>query len=298
MTAQAIRRGGAANTRKPARKTSSRSKPKKPLSFSKQLAEIVPLDEAVIRRLARWMLLGTVGAILLAIAIWLRVPQMLGWEIGEGVGKLGFTVERVEIQGIDRMDRLPVYAVALDQPSMAMPNVDLSEIRGRVEALSWVQSARVTRRLPDTLVIDITERAPSAVWQHDHRLYLVDGEGAVLEPVALDAMPDLPLIIGPHANQRVDQFAALMEQAPALQPMLAGATWIGNRRWDLRFQSGETLALPEGKEAAAHALVRFARMDGVTGLLGEGFRRFDMRVPDRFVVRVSREKLAEAESNT
>jgi cell division protein FtsQ len=70
--------------------------------------------------------------------------------------------------------------------------------------------------------------------------------------------------------------------------MLAGATWVGNRRWDLRFQSGETLALPEGHEDAARALVRFARMDGVTGLLGEGFRRFDMRVPDRFVVRVAR----------
>jgi cell division protein FtsQ len=72
--------------------------------------------------------------------------------------------------------------------------------------------------------------------------------------------------------------------------MLAGATWVGNRRWDLRFQSGETLALPEGEQDAARALIRFARMDGVTGLLGEGFQRFDMRVPDRFVVRVPRDR--------
>ena len=76
--------------------------------------------------------------------------------------------------------------------------------------------------------------------------------------------------------------------APALKPMLAGATWVGGRRWDLRFQSGETLALPEGEGPAGKALTRFARMDGVERLLGRGFVRFDMRDPTRFVVRVAK----------
>src|SRR3546814_9807317 len=68
--------------------------------------------------------------------------------------------------------------------------------------------------------------------------------------------------------------------------MLAGATWVGNRRWDLRFQTGETLSLPEGKEEASTALVNFARMDGVNRLLGRGILRFDMRDPDKFVLRL------------
>ncbi|MEM8696532.1 MAG: cell division protein FtsQ/DivIB [Pseudomonadota bacterium] len=268
--------------RKPAKKAQ-----RQPLSA--QLAAILPMEETAIRRTGNGMIIALLAALLIGGSMMLRLPQMLAWQIGEGVGRLGFTVERVEIQGIDQMERLPVYAVALDQPSMAMPNVDIAEIRDRVEALSWVQEARVSRRLPDTLVVSITERSPTAIWQHDQQLYLVDAEGVVLEEVPLDAMPDLPLIIGPQANHQVANFEALMDRAPALRPMLAGATWVGNRRWDLRFQSGETLALPEGEEDAARALIRFARMDGVTGLLGEGFRRFDMRVPDRFVVRVARD---------
>ncbi|NNC72083.1 MAG: FtsQ-type POTRA domain-containing protein [Sphingomonadaceae bacterium] len=266
-------------------------------SFSAQMADITPWDEAAIRRTSTWGVLGLVGLAVLAGAFMLRVPQMVGWQVGEGFGKLGFTVERVEILGIDQMERLPVYAVALDQRSMAMPNVDLDEIRERVEAFSWVGEARVSRRLPDTLVIAITERQPVAIWQHDRQLYLVDVDGEVLQQVPLDAMPDLPLIIGPSANHQVANFEGLMDRAPSLLPMLEGATWVGNRRWDLRFQSGETLALPEGEEDAARALIRFARMDGVTGLLGEGFRRFDMRVPDRFVVRVSREAEAVADES-
>lgn len=292
MTSATVRRGSQPRRRAPAKKT---TRAKKNASFSAQMAEIVPLEEATIRRLAHWAVICMIALFLLIAAIFFRVPQMIGWQIGEGVGKLGFTVERVEIQGIDRMERLPVYAVALDQESMAMPNVDIDEIRRRVEAFPWVGEARVSRRLPDTLVVAITERVPSAIWQHNQQLFLVDTEGEVLEEVPLDAMPDLPLIIGPGANRQVANFETLMDRAPALKPLLEGATWVGNRRWDLRFSSGEVLALPEGQEEAARALVRFARMDGVTGLLGEGAQRFDMRVPERFVVRVPQEQETIAE---
>jgi cell division protein FtsQ len=160
-------------------------------------------------------------------------------------------------------------------------------IRDQLMHYGWVQDARVSRRLPDTLVVDIVERKPTAIWQHHQRLALIDGEGVVLAPVKLDDMPDLPLVIGPDANRQTGQLSELIASTPSLKPMMAGATWIGGRRWDLRFQSGETLALPEGTEAAKAALQKFARLDTSARLLG--FVRFDMRVPGKFVVRVSSE---------
>jgi len=115
----------------------------------------------------------------------------------------------------------------------------------------------------------------------------------VLQPVSASAMPDLPLVVGPNANRQTAGLNRLMENAPALKPMLAGATWVGNRRWDLRFQSGETLSLPEGDKVSAAALVNFARMDGVNRLLGRGIVKFDMRDPDRFVLRLPQGKVEE-----
>jgi cell division protein FtsQ len=64
-----------------------------------------------------------------------------------------------------------------------------------------------------------------------------------------------------------------------------GASWVGNRRWDLQFKTGETIALPEGEKAAAKALVNFARMDGVNRLLGQDMIHFDLRDPDRAYLR-------------
>jgi cell division protein FtsQ len=79
-------------------------------SFSAQLAEIMPMEEATIRRTSGWLVIGLLAAVLLAAAMMIRLPQMIGWQLGEGIGELGFSVERVEIQGIDQMERLPVYA--------------------------------------------------------------------------------------------------------------------------------------------------------------------------------------------
>src|SRR5687767_15916406 len=75
----------------------------------------------------------------------------------------------------------------------AQPLVDVAAIRQRLLQFGWVRDARVSRRLPDTLVVDIVERRPAAIWQHNQRLALIDMDGVVLEAVRLDSMPDLPL---------------------------------------------------------------------------------------------------------
>jgi len=281
-----IARGGTAARARPKAGGQSRGK-SGGRGRSPGLLDSLPFNPEAIRRISWWILIAMILAVLVAVAVALRVPQMAGTAIGEAVGSAGFAVKRVEIKGLSRMERLPVYAVALDQDSMAMPLVDLDYTRERLLRFGWVKEARVSRRLPDTLVVDIVERRPSAIWQHNRRLALIDSDGVVLEQVKLDTMPDLPLVIGPATNRHAAGLAGLLEAAPSLKPMVSGATWVGERRWDLRFQSGEILALPEGREASKKALVHFARMDQAAQLLGRGLVRFDMRVPGKFIVRVS-----------
>jgi cell division protein FtsQ len=276
-----IARGSTAAKPRPRSKAPARGKGR-----GKQ-ADTLPISDAALRRIGFWLMFGMAVAVALAVAVAMGVPGAIAWSVGEAVGEAGFSVKRVEIKGLEKMQRLPVYAVALDQKSMAMPLIDLDGTRERLLKFGWVEEARVSRRLPDTMVVDIVERTPSAVWQHNQRLALIDRHGVVLQDVELDAMPDLPLVIGPAANHHAAELVALFAVAPELKPMLAGATWVGGRRWDIRFQSGEVLALPEGQEAAKKALVHFARMDKAAQLLGRGLVRFDMRIPGKIIVRVS-----------
>ena len=85
----------------------------------------------------------------------LDVPGKAMTAAGEAVGRAGFTVKRVDVVGLKNMDSAPVYEVALEQRSMAMPLVDVAGVRQKLLRYGWIKDARVSRRLPDTLVVDM-----------------------------------------------------------------------------------------------------------------------------------------------
>ena len=278
-----VKRQPANGTRRPAPRT---RQPVKKVTMLDRLVAALPVSEATLHRIATWTITGGVAAVALVAASWAGVPAMIGDAVAEGAARAGFRVGQVEITGLHRMDRMSVYAVALEdrRNATAMPAVDLERIRQRLLRYGWIADAHVSRRLPDTLLIDIVEREPAAVWQNAGRLALIDKTGVILDDqVSADAMPDLPLVIGPGADREEPGYQALLAAAPALRDRIKAASWIGNRRWDLTFKSGETLALPE--ENPAEALVRFAEMDGARPLLGRGWLRFDLRDPTRLVAR-------------
>ncbi len=85
-----------------------------------------------------------------------------------------------------------------------MPLVDLDALRASLLGLSWVEDARVTRQLPDTMVIDIVERTPHAVLAKPDRLVLIDGTGHELEPISRANAKGMLKISGPGAQAQVE----------------------------------------------------------------------------------------------
>lgn len=266
----------------PPRRIVQKKRPK--MSLGDRIIARLPVSHDTLRRAVTWTMLGIGGAATVAAATWIGIPGTVGAAIAESAGRAGLKVEQVDITGLKRMDRETVYAIALeDQPSRAMLRLDLTAVRERLLAYGWVADAYVSRRLPDRLLIHIVEREPAAIWQNDGQLTLIDATGKLLAPVDRDAMPDLPLVIGPGADRQEAAYQKLLAVAPALKPQVRAATWVGNRRWDLTFASGEVLSLPQ--EGAAQALVKFARINGERPLLGRGWLRFDLRDPTKMVAR-------------
>lgn len=289
MSAAHVRRGSAPRAR-------TRTAPK--VSVPKKIAKRLPVDQARANKLAGLVFAAFMLAIVIVVGIALDIPAKAARVAGSAVGKAGFTVSGYQITGISHMDRKLIDAVVTDELDRAASEagtakapqsmVNVAEMRERLLAFGWVKDARISRRLPDTLVIDIVERKPSALWQSQGQLALIDDKGVVLDRVPVDKMPDLPLLIGPGANGQAQELNQLMSAVPTLKPQLASATWVGGRRWDLNFQSGETIALPEGDTAARTALSKFASLDKSSGLLGRGIVRFDLRVPGKMIVRLPR----------
>src|SRR5690606_8093287 len=232
------------------------------------------------------LILGATAALPCTVASLAGLTTLAGQQFAFAAADAGYEVSRVEVRGVERMNELKVYERILGERDRAMPLVDLHVLRGSLMALPWVEDARVSRQLPDTIVVDIVEREPHAVLRKPDRLMLIDPAGKELEPISPADARGMLQISGLGARGQVVALAALLDAAPALRPQVPEVEWVGNRRWNLTFKTGQVLALPQGDENSKGALMNFARLDGVNRLLGGKVAAFDMRNPDRIYMRV------------
>lgn len=245
-----------------------------------------PFNERQLHRIFLAVILGGAVALAWIAASFAGVPAMAQDQVAHLSHQAGFELHNVNVRGTKHLNELKVYQIALADRDRAMPFIDVGAVRDRLMGLSWVEDARVSRQLPDTLVIDIVERKPVAVLAKPDKFVLIDGTGRELEVVGEERTKGKLVLSGPGAGQQVAELSALLDAAPALRPQLKAAEWIGNRRWNLTFKTGQLLALPEGKDESAKALITFAQLDGRNRLLGGKATAFDMRAGDRIYIRM------------
>ena len=246
----------------------------------------MPFSEEQLHRVFLAAILGGAVALAWIVASFAGVPAMAGQQLAVFASDAGFEVKRVEVRGVKHINELKVYERVLGQRDRAMPLVDIDGLRSELMQLSWVEDARVSRQLPDTLVIDVVERKPHAVLRKADRMVLIDATGHELETVTAARAKGKLVLSGPGVSRQVVALTDLLGAAPALKPQVREAEWVGNRRWNLTFKTGQVLALPEGVRPSSTALMSFARLDGINRLLGGKVAAFDMRASDRIYFRV------------
>ncbi len=284
-----VKRGGTGVRRaakKQSRAAGARRAKAKTTGFLDGLMGLLPFTEEQWSRIWLAIIIGGAVALAWVIANLAGVPAMAQAQVSTIASDAGFEVNQVRVTGTKRMDERSVYAVALAQKDRPMPQVDIEALRSELMGLSWVKDARVSVQLPDTLAIDIVERTPHAVLQRPDTLVLIDAEGEELSPVSRENAGEMLVISGAGSARQVTELDSLLASAPALRPQVEAAEWLGNRRWNLTFKTGQVLALPEGARTSKEALVQFARMDGQNRLLGGKVATFDMRAPPRIFMRV------------
>lgn len=277
MSTVALKRGAAP----PRRKATAVRRPE-PATIA------LPVSAPALRRnviIAASVLVVLAGGV---VATVMGVPQRLWTQFVHETADAGLEIRHVEVSGTRSSPRLPIYDAALAGDSNAMLTADLHAMRARLLDLPWVADASVGRRLPDTIAIQIVERRPVALWQYKGRFAAVDITGRVLTADGLEVYRELPVVVGAGANLRVRELLALTAAAPSLAPKVDAAVLVGGRRWDVKFKSGETLALPDTPAAARAAFKRFERLEAGLSedrkLLGGRFERFDMRLPGQMTV--------------
>ena len=299
--ASKVKRGGKGVRRSAAasnRRSKARNARQRTGSMVDSAMGVLPFTQGQWQRIWTAAIIGAAVALAWFVASLAGVPALAQAQLASLAGDAGFEVRRVQVTGVDRLNELKVYERVLGERDRPMPLVDLDALREQLLELSWVKDARVARQLPDTLKVDIVERVPHAVLAKPDRLVLIDDEGAELEPISRANAKGFLIVSGPGAARQVAALGRLVDAAPALKPKIEAAEWIGNRRWNLTFDTGQMLALPEGTDESAAALISFAELDGKSRLLGGKVATFDMRVNGRIFMGVPGREKRELEMGT
>ena len=174
------------------------------------------------------------------------------------LGSRFFVVRSVQVTGLHRVSRSQALAAAAIPLGLPLIRVDTAAVSHRVDAITQVQSARVTRNWPDGIVINITERTPALAVADGSGYDLVDRFGVVVVSAARPPQgmplfrPSGPLRGSPAVAAAV---AVLHELPAALSGRLSWITAPAADEVTLHLADGVTVIWGTPGRAAAKARV-------------------------------------------
>ncbi|MBU0800276.1 MAG: cell division protein FtsQ/DivIB [Alphaproteobacteria bacterium] len=227
------------------------------------------------------------------LAIWLGAWVYLSGIAGNAVvalrtqgyalsAKAGFTVNDILVEGRINSDADVLRAVLNLERGDPLFAFNPAEAKDLIERISWVKEAHVERRLPATIYIGLVERTPMALWQHKGKIRVVDNEGVTLTDSLRHNFNDLPIIVGEDAPKNAPVLLSFLAAEPEISTRIEAATWVGERRWDLKLKNGIVVKLPETDMGLA--LRRLATAQDEDGLMDRDVTVIDLRETTRITV--------------
>jgi cell division protein FtsQ len=225
----------------------------------------------VLRRTGQLILLG-LGA---AALVWVGERAVRYAHSAEA-----FAIREITIEGNHQVEDIDIRRAAQLQIGSNIFEVSSEEARNHLLQHPWVEDAKVVRKLPGRIRIEVVEREPVALVALD-QLYLVSREGAVFKRLGVDDPVDLPVITGIASEQFYDDFeyrTAILLRSMALLQDYEGAG-LAKRE-----------PVSEIHFEGANGIELFVGADGMNVRLGNGQHRQKLRRFRQVLERLAREK--------
>jgi cell division protein FtsQ len=191
-----------------------------------------------------------------------------------------FAIREIIIEGNQYLEDIDVRRAARLQIGSNIFEVSSEDARNYLMQNPWISDARVVRKLPSRVRIEVAERKPMALVALD-QLYLASEDGAVFKRLGVDDPADLPVITGIASERFYDDFdyrAAVLLRSMALLQDYEGA---GLARRE---------PVSEIHFDATNGIELFVGHDGMNVRLGDGQHRQKLRRFRQVLERLEREK--------
>ena len=161
-------------------------------------------------------------------------------------------------------------------------DIDVVQLQQRVEAMPWVEHARVRRIWPDTLLVAVEEQQPMIYWRESG---LMNPRGELFYPDKKSFPQGLPRLNGPEASNMVlrDYYLRFNEMLSALHLEVQQIDMDARRSVVVVLNNGIRVIL--GRESIAERLQQFiAIYPKVLSANAVSVQQIDMRYTNGFTI--------------
>lgn len=204
---------------------------------------------------------------------------------------IGLSAEEISISGLRQARPEQVLAAIGIEKGSSLIGFDVSRARARLNQLDWVAHSSVLRLFPNRLHIEVTERAPYALWQTSGRFLVIDESGRAMTHLAPADWAHLPVVVGRGAQENAAELVNQLSVHSSLKLLVRAAARVADRHWNLYLANGIRVLLPEKNVPAA--LDTLVELERDQEIMGREITSIDLRLPDRVTLRLS-EKAASA----
>lgn len=216
-------------------------------------------------------------------------------------------IEEIVVEGkkLTTQDDI-LKALNLDDEKHMM-SLNVEDARRNLLSLGWIKTASLQRKYPHKVFVEIIERVPYAIWQYQNQENIIDADGFVLyskDKKNAYIPENAPLIIGKKANLAAKSFLKdchkLEVETKNLEikeilENIESYIWKDTRRWDILFHNKIQIKLPENN--AFERFENFLQDDKQRRLLNQNIDFIDLRLKDRMIVKIPKEKVKKLEKN-
>ncbi len=144
--------------------------------------------------------------------------------------------------------------------------------------LPWIHKIVITRSIPDILNVSIIEYQPFAIWENENEKYIIDKDGNTVPFEESEEFKNMVILSGNGANTHAKSLFNIFSIDSEFSARIYSATWLGNRRWDIRLDNGLLIKLPESNiNRAWQNLIKIYSTPGST----IGLKSIDLRIEDK-----------------
>lgn len=217
------------------------------------------------------------------------------WAHGKLTTASYLNITGISVVGAERVAEEDVIGLSGLKEGQNLFSFSKDQVVSSLKANAWIESASIDRKLPDKVVIEITERRP-AVFLKTDALYLMDARGIIFKRYsAEDEGLDLPVVTGfipGRFGEREEEMEGRLLELISLLNNRSGFNIAGVSEISVDpahglsiFTLDEGVRLDVGLDGFEEKLLSFERILGTRDGVLRGIEAFDLKNHREVVVR-------------